>query len=134
MEKIDGELNFSQGIRRKIVEKICGSSDLETMKMPDDRKDMALLLEVSRAMDSQTISIKKIASDEGINNKQLVAAETIAQIFNTRNVKELAKGDVIDGEIKVLDESLPTAEIVHGEIIETPALDYDKFIGQFEKK
>jgi hypothetical protein len=128
----DSDLEYTRMMRKKLVDDITTNGS----KMPADIKDRSILLQALDGMDRAALTKKKIASDEGINDKQVMAAEIIAQIFNTKNLKEnRTADDFIEGEIRVLDDNLEIPVINPGELdAVTPAIDYNAFVAKMENQ
>ncbi len=122
----DLDLNYTREIRKSLI------TDMTKSGMPTETKDRMTLLVALSDIDKAAISKKKIKSDEGISNKNLVAVETIAHIFNTKNVREIPPSEII-GEIKEVSEVIDVS-INEGELSQNSEnMNFDAFMSKMQK-
>lgn len=134
-DNIQKDLLYTQDLRKKLIGKLCNSDKLEELNIPNDPKEIRLLLDISKTMDSQTIAIRKIESDEGINDKAVAASANIAHILSTRSAQELLpQSTELKGVILEIDDSLiEGVTIVEGELETNPTpLNYDSFMSKMD--
>lgn len=121
-ENEEDDLDFVRGIRKDLIKSIVKRG------MPEDIKDRSILLTALADMDRTSLGKKKIKSDEGISNTQLMAAKIAADIFTNNDVKMLMIPKV-PGTVQVLDVDIPDASLVFGELgIGSAKLNYDEFL------
>ena len=122
----DLDLAFTQSVRRKLVAELTKDG-----KMPTESREQLTLLSALSDMDRQSLGVKKINSDEGLGNKQLAAAATLAQLFNNPQMKTLGRatpGETLTLKIPVLDESVKPSNLIEGELeIITSGESYESF-------
>ncbi len=122
----DLDLNYTREIRKSLI------TDMTKSGMPTETKDRAMLLMALDGVDKAALAKKKIKSDEGISNKNLVAVETIAHIFNTKNVREIPPSEII-GEIKEVSEVIDVS-INEGELSKNSEnMNFDAFMSKMQK-
>lgn len=122
----DLDLEYTRGIRKQLI------SDMINKGMPTETKDRMTLLVALSDIDKAALSKKKIAVDSEIGNKNLIAAETIAHIFNTRNVREISPSDIV-GEIKEVQDVIDVS-VNEGELAQTSdSMNYDAFMNKMQK-
>jgi hypothetical protein len=125
----DQDLEFTKSVRKKLI----NSLTKDCTKMPEDVKDQSILLQALDGMDRMSIAKKKIKSDEGISDKQLIAAETISQIFKTKDIRQIHRSDEI-GEIKLLEAGVVDVVILEGELEDTPrSNNYESFMAKYQR-
>lgn len=129
MDPEDSDLEFARRLRISLANDIA-----ENGIIPDDRRDRRLLLEVLDGIDNSAIQRKKIKTESDNANKSLVAAATIAEIFNTKDVKRLSVDELRTGTIKTLDETIPDAPVAPGELSDNDHIDVEEFMGRLEHK
>ena len=129
MDPEDSDLEFARRLRISLANDIA-----ENGIIPDDRRDRRLLLEVLDGIDNSAIQRKKIKTESDNANKSLVAAATIAEIFNTKDVKRLSVDELRTGTIKTLDEAIPDAPVAPGELSDNDHIDVEEFMGRLEHK
>lgn len=115
----DQDLAFTQEVRRKLVTEIAKDG-----KMPEETKDRMVLLSALADMDRQSLGVKKIKSDEGLGNKQLAAAATLAQLFNNPELKTLGRASESAPRLSappVLDADIAPTTIIEGELDAAPS-------------
>jgi hypothetical protein len=122
----DLDLNYTREIRKSLI------TDMTKSGMPTETKDRAMLLMALDGVDKAALAKKKIKSDEGISNKNLVAVETIAHIFNTKNVREIPPSEII-GEIKEVTDVIDVS-INEGELSQNSEnMNFDAFMSKMQK-
>ena len=129
MDSEDSDLEFARRLRISLANDIAANGII-----PDDRRDRRLLLEVLDGIDNSAIQRKKIKTESDNANKSLVAAATIAEIFNTKDVKRLSVDELRTGTIKTLDEAIPDAPVAPGELSDNDHIDVEEFMGRLEHK
>lgn len=129
MDPEDSDLEFARRLRISLANDIAKNGII-----PDDRRDRRLLLETLDGIDNSAIQRKKIKTESDNANKSLVAAATIAEIFNTKDVKRLSVDELRTGTIKTLDEAIPDAPVAPGELSDNDHIDVEEFMGRLEHK
>jgi hypothetical protein len=122
----DLDLEYTRGIRKQLI------SDMINKGMPTETKDRMTLLVALSDIDKAALSKKKIAVDSEVGNKNLIAVETIANIFNTRNVREIPPSEII-GKIKEVSEVIDVS-INEGELSQiSENMNFDAFMSKMQK-
>lgn len=129
MDPEDSDLEFARRLRISLANDIAKNGII-----PDDRRDRRLLLETLDGIDNSAIQRKKIKTESDNANKSLVAAATIAEIFNTKDVKRLSVDELRTGTIKTLDEAIPDAPVAPGELSDNDHIDVEEFMARLERK
>ena len=133
IEQMDGDevLAYSQYMRRKLV------TDLTKNNKPlDDPKVMNVVLSALSGLDKQVLTLKKIASDEGLGDNMLAAAAIIAEVFNDSRTAQfnhvpLKDQQAIQDAIVTLDPSTVPTKTVAGELAPVGAIEnFDSFMGR----
>ncbi len=125
------DLEFTNEIRKKIV-----NHYIKDGGMPADVKDMAMLQNALDGIDRGALGKLKIKSDEKTNNKELVALETIANIFNTIPTNKL-NASRITNEVGVMKEVKDVIDvtILDGEMSSVnEKTDYEKFMAKMKNQ
>lgn len=126
MNQHDEDLEFTRSTRKKVINSLMKGG------VPNDVKELSLLLQVMADSDRSALSRKKIASDEGISSKQAMAQAVIAQLFQDSRSKSMGMVDVVDvvaKELPELPDHLTTISITPGELDEgLPNEDFDGFV------
>lgn len=130
-DPVDQDIEYVRGKRKEII------NHLTKKGVPEDDKQVALLLSALNDMDRTSLSRKKIKveSDTAANNKQ--AADLIASIFMQPDSKKLgmAAVDGMLGTIPSVEGRLPEVEVLPGEMaVNPPQLDYNAFMSKFESE
>ena len=119
----ESELEYSKKKRKEIIEGIFSSG------VPKDTKDQSIVLQALDGLDRITLTKMRIKSDEGVSTSQAAAASLLVHLLNSKGIKTIGKTEEPVGEIPVLDETLPTVEIVPGELDSSVVKDnYSNFL------
>ena len=133
IEQMDGDevLAYSQYMRRKLVTDLTKNN-----KHLDDPKVMNVVLSALSGLDKQVLTLKKIASDEGLGDNMLAAAAIIAEVFNDSRTAQfnhvpLKDQQAIQDAIVTLDPSIVPTKTVDGELAPIGAIEnFDSFMGR----
>ena len=133
IEQMDGDevLAYSQYMRRKLVTDLTKNN-----KHLDDPKVMNVVLSALSGLDKQVLTLKKIASDEGLGDNMLAAAAIIAEVFNDSRTAQfnhvpLKDQQAIQDAIVTLDPSIVPTKTVAGELAPVGAIEnFDSFMGR----
>jgi len=125
----DELLEQTQAVRVGIVNQFVKKGSAPT----DDPKQMSALLKTLEGIDKQVLTKKRMAVDEGLGNKHLQAAATIAALFNDSRSKTFnaipLEGAAPRTEAPTLDDTIPTPALVPGELESVGTLEsYDSFL------
>lgn len=128
-------LSFTQGIRRRIVNKLIGVHPTDT---PDDPKVVGAINQTLDSMDRQALVLTRMAQDKKRNDDDRSAALIIAQVNNLTGKGEnpfriganpVTPATDIDAEYQRID----TRDILPGEdLIGIEDDSYDKFMERLE--
>ena len=132
--QMDGDevLAYSQYMRRKMVNDLTNNGK----KTPDDPKIANVVLAALAGLDKQVLTLKKIASDEGLGDNMLAAAAIIAEVFNDSRTAQfnhvpLKDQQAIQDAIVTLDPSIVPSKVVDGELAPIGAIEnFDSFMGR----
>ena len=125
LENEDIILAFTHNKRKTIVDTLMAKG------VPDDVETIKVLLSTLKDMDSQTLTRKRIKTDERTNDVQAQSAAVIAKILGSMP----SSGDMVNAEFRViptLPDHVPRPTLVDGETDLLPSTQtYSEFIETF---
>ncbi len=127
------DLKYTQDLRKKWIEDMTKNGN----EMPRDFKTGSILNMILDGMDRSTLTMKKIRSDEGMNDKNNKVMEVLAGVMNKVSSNELLKLNETGekGTPKFLDvTTIENFQVVEGELDIIPhKLNYDEFMSEDKK-
>lgn len=111
-ENDDGVLNFTQQIRAEVITRIMSDVDV------NDAKSMSTLTKMLAGMDSQIISMRRIAAHEKSSDAMGdIANILVAHFAQQKDAPKLTRhDDVLEGDYRPVVPELPAKEFIPGQL------------------